>query len=252
MKISCSQRIVILVISMQKVINGSTVRYWACINFSRSVQESTARGFCQQLVQMCQISGMVKFQILVIPCQEKLYIRDYLFEQHSTHFSNCNYTFSLLNIIMYTCEVVIYHFFYPFTGIQSGPSYSYIFSKTRPSKEGLEVCTFCCSRQTWWERARVADCHSSRQQWLSVWYDSHSNVHQHLFMSVTRIVKVCKLWKCQEVLVPQYFFIFSFLCFTYLWCFLAVACIYSHYFPLDDPASSPFHACTKETNSSFR
>ncbi|KAJ9140921.1 hypothetical protein P3X46_031512 [Hevea brasiliensis] len=42
----------------KKVINGSTVRYWACINFSRSVQETTARGFCQQLVQMCQISGM--------------------------------------------------------------------------------------------------------------------------------------------------------------------------------------------------
>ncbi|KAK2367885.1 protein argonaute [Trifolium repens] len=42
----------------KKVINGSTVKYWACINFSRSVQESTARGFCQQLIQMCQISGM--------------------------------------------------------------------------------------------------------------------------------------------------------------------------------------------------
>ncbi|KDP32340.1 hypothetical protein JCGZ_13265 [Jatropha curcas] len=42
----------------KKVINGSNVRYWACINFSRSVQEITARGFCQQLVQMCQISGM--------------------------------------------------------------------------------------------------------------------------------------------------------------------------------------------------
>ncbi|KAL5076273.1 hypothetical protein RYX36_015257 [Vicia faba] len=42
----------------KKVINGSTVRYWACINFSRSVQESTARGFCQQLVQKCRILGM--------------------------------------------------------------------------------------------------------------------------------------------------------------------------------------------------
>ncbi|XP_022144917.1 protein argonaute PNH1-like isoform X2 [Momordica charantia] len=42
----------------KKVINGSVVRYWACINFSRNVQESIARGFCQQLVQMCQISGM--------------------------------------------------------------------------------------------------------------------------------------------------------------------------------------------------
>lgn len=42
----------------KKVINGSTVNYWACINFSRSVQESAARGFCRQLVQMCQVSGM--------------------------------------------------------------------------------------------------------------------------------------------------------------------------------------------------
>ena len=50
---------------MQKVINGSTVRYWACINFSRSVQENTAHGFCQELVHMCQISGMVNFPDLV-------------------------------------------------------------------------------------------------------------------------------------------------------------------------------------------
>jgi eukaryotic translation initiation factor 2C len=46
---------------MQKVVNGSTVRYWACINFSRSVQESTVHGFCQDLVHMCEISGMVNF-----------------------------------------------------------------------------------------------------------------------------------------------------------------------------------------------
>ncbi|GAU41166.1 hypothetical protein TSUD_282390 [Trifolium subterraneum] len=51
----------------KKVINGSTVRYWACINFSRSVQESTACGFCQQLIQMCKISGMEFSQEPVIP-----------------------------------------------------------------------------------------------------------------------------------------------------------------------------------------
>lgn len=45
----------------QKMINGSTVNHWACINFSRNVQESTARGFCQELAQMCQVSGMVIF-----------------------------------------------------------------------------------------------------------------------------------------------------------------------------------------------
>ncbi|KAI3981946.1 hypothetical protein MKX01_018852 [Papaver californicum] len=42
----------------KKMINGSTVNYWACINFSQSVQENTVRGFCQELAQMCQVSGM--------------------------------------------------------------------------------------------------------------------------------------------------------------------------------------------------
>ncbi|KAL6974326.1 Protein argonaute PNH1 [Sarracenia purpurea var. burkii] len=42
----------------KKLINGSTVNYWACINFSRSVQDSTVRGFCHQLALMCQGSGM--------------------------------------------------------------------------------------------------------------------------------------------------------------------------------------------------
>lgn len=46
---------------MQKMINGMTVSRWACINFSRSVQESVARGFCIELAQMCQVSGMVGF-----------------------------------------------------------------------------------------------------------------------------------------------------------------------------------------------
>ncbi|KAG2728156.1 hypothetical protein I3843_01G187300 [Carya illinoinensis] len=42
----------------KKMINGMTVTRWACINFSRSVQESVARGFCNELAQMCQVSGM--------------------------------------------------------------------------------------------------------------------------------------------------------------------------------------------------
>lgn len=33
---------------------------WMCINFSRNVQESVARGFCYELAQMCYISGMVQ------------------------------------------------------------------------------------------------------------------------------------------------------------------------------------------------
>ncbi|CAL9089959.1 unnamed protein product [Musa textilis] len=51
----------------KKVINGCTVNYWACINFSRSVQENTAHSFCQELAQMCQISGMEFSREPVIP-----------------------------------------------------------------------------------------------------------------------------------------------------------------------------------------
>ncbi|KAJ4962028.1 hypothetical protein NE237_021938 [Protea cynaroides] len=43
----------------KKMVNGGTVNSWICINFSRNVQESVARGFCQELAQMCHISGMV-------------------------------------------------------------------------------------------------------------------------------------------------------------------------------------------------
>ncbi|KAF8400717.1 hypothetical protein HHK36_014017 [Tetracentron sinense] len=51
----------------KKMINGSAVNYWACINFSRSVQESTVSGFCQELAQMCQVSGMEFNREPVIP-----------------------------------------------------------------------------------------------------------------------------------------------------------------------------------------
>lgn len=43
----------------QKMVNGGTVNNWFCINFSRNVQDSVARGFCYELAQMCYISGMV-------------------------------------------------------------------------------------------------------------------------------------------------------------------------------------------------
>ncbi|CAN6439599.1 unnamed protein product [Victoria cruziana] len=42
----------------KKMINGSKVSHWACINFSRSVQESVACTFCNELAHMCQVSGM--------------------------------------------------------------------------------------------------------------------------------------------------------------------------------------------------
>ena len=43
----------------KKMVNRGTVNSWACVNFSRSVQDSVARSFYHELAQMCQISGMV-------------------------------------------------------------------------------------------------------------------------------------------------------------------------------------------------
>ncbi|CAK8563351.1 unnamed protein product [Lathyrus sativus] len=51
----------------KKVINGGKVTNWACINFSRNVQEKLASAFCQNLVQACQMSGMEFSPEPVIP-----------------------------------------------------------------------------------------------------------------------------------------------------------------------------------------
>ncbi|KAJ0974499.1 hypothetical protein J5N97_016464 [Dioscorea zingiberensis] len=42
----------------KKMVNGGRVSNWTCVNFSRNVQDSVARGFCHELAQMCHISGM--------------------------------------------------------------------------------------------------------------------------------------------------------------------------------------------------
>ncbi|MCO5593189.1 hypothetical protein L7F22_047196 [Adiantum nelumboides] len=42
----------------KKMVNGGEVKYWACINFSRGVQDSAAWRFCQELALMCLVSGM--------------------------------------------------------------------------------------------------------------------------------------------------------------------------------------------------
>ncbi|XP_042397032.1 protein argonaute 1B-like [Zingiber officinale] len=34
------------------------VNSWICINFAKNAQDNLARGFCHELAQMCQISGM--------------------------------------------------------------------------------------------------------------------------------------------------------------------------------------------------
>ena len=41
------------------MVNGGRVSSWACINFSRTVQDGAARSFCHELALMCQVSGMV-------------------------------------------------------------------------------------------------------------------------------------------------------------------------------------------------
>ncbi|GLT65533.1 hypothetical protein SLA2020_379620 [Shorea laevis] len=51
----------------KKMVNGGTVNNWICINFSRTVQDSVARGFCQELAQMCFTSGMVFNHEPVLP-----------------------------------------------------------------------------------------------------------------------------------------------------------------------------------------
>eukprot|EP00250_Pteridium_aquilinum_P018093 c23937_g1_i1 orf=231-3842(+) len=51
----------------KKMVNGGEVKYWACINFSRGVQDSAAWRFCQELASMCQVSGMEFKQEPAIP-----------------------------------------------------------------------------------------------------------------------------------------------------------------------------------------
>ncbi|OVA01133.1 Argonaute/Dicer protein [Macleaya cordata] len=43
----------------KKMVNGGTVDSWACINFSRNVQDGAVRRFCHELAQMCCTSGMI-------------------------------------------------------------------------------------------------------------------------------------------------------------------------------------------------
>jgi len=81
--------------TMQKMINGMTVSRWACINFSRGVQDSVARTFCNELAQMCQVSGMVvshPFYFLWLKCSKKFTL------VHDVFFCCCrNLIWSLLS-----------------------------------------------------------------------------------------------------------------------------------------------------------
>jgi eukaryotic translation initiation factor 2C len=42
----------------KKMVNGGVVKDWICVNFSQSVPDNVAKGFCYELAQMCTISGM--------------------------------------------------------------------------------------------------------------------------------------------------------------------------------------------------
>ncbi|KAJ7570729.1 hypothetical protein O6H91_01G133100 [Diphasiastrum complanatum] len=53
----------------KKMVNGGNVNLWACINFSRSVQDAVARDFCRELAQMCQTSGMLFDLEPIVPIQ---------------------------------------------------------------------------------------------------------------------------------------------------------------------------------------
>ncbi|KAG6472266.1 hypothetical protein ZIOFF_069726 [Zingiber officinale] len=55
-----------LVLNFVEMVNGGRVNSWTCINFAKNVQDNFARGFCHDLAQMCQISGMEKELDLLI------------------------------------------------------------------------------------------------------------------------------------------------------------------------------------------
>ncbi|WOL05329.1 protein argonaute 1B isoform X2 [Canna indica] len=51
----------------KKMVNGARVNNWRCINFARNVQESLACKFCDDLAEMCRVSGMEFSRKPVLP-----------------------------------------------------------------------------------------------------------------------------------------------------------------------------------------
>jgi eukaryotic translation initiation factor 2C len=43
-------------LNLQKMVNGGVVSRWACLNFSKNVQENVVATFCSKLARMCHIS----------------------------------------------------------------------------------------------------------------------------------------------------------------------------------------------------
>lgn len=68
------------------MVNGGTVDFWACVNFSR-VRPDVANSFCHELVSMCCSKGMVLLhyslklmQLLIISLNKILTHPPFLFE----------------------------------------------------------------------------------------------------------------------------------------------------------------------------
>ncbi|PHT80289.1 hypothetical protein T459_18341 [Capsicum annuum] len=64
--VGCFSYLVCFIVD-RKMDNGGAVNNWICINFSRNVQDSVARGFCSELAQMCIILGMTYNPNPVLP-----------------------------------------------------------------------------------------------------------------------------------------------------------------------------------------
>lgn len=127
---------------MQKMINGMTVSRWACINFSRSVQESVARGFCNELAQMCQVSGMVD-----------VLLYQFILISNSSSFPPFNWSSDKC------CSA----------GIQSRPCHPNLQRQTWASWEGVEACLSCIDEQNQRKRIGASIGHFTWQQWFPIW-----------------------------------------------------------------------------------
>ncbi|CAK9195091.1 unnamed protein product [Sphagnum troendelagicum] len=54
----------------KRMVNGGSVRHWACINFSQYVRAEIAPQLCNELIEMCRTSGMIfeSNPVLTIQC----------------------------------------------------------------------------------------------------------------------------------------------------------------------------------------
>ncbi|RVX20120.1 Protein argonaute MEL1 [Vitis vinifera] len=53
----------------KKMVNGGTVQFWTCLNFSFRVHQDLPSGFCRELVNMCVSKGMVFNPNPLLPIQ---------------------------------------------------------------------------------------------------------------------------------------------------------------------------------------